>query len=581
MSSTLIPDGTERNENHRPFRIMGVPIAAVGCALVLLAAILVAHPHAEVGISDDFSYIRSAQLLAQTGHIAYNGGATAILGWQLYLAALFIKLFGFSFTTTRASIVFVSVATTFLCQRSFVRAGINEWNASIATLTLMMSPLLMPLEATFMTDVPGLFAIVICLYACLRAVQVERVVSTIAWIGFAGLSNVVFGSVRQIAWLGALVMVPSAVWILRRNRRVVLAGIGFWILSVTLIFAINHWFQLQPYSLYEPLSRGPVSPHVIKQLIVQMIRACFDVVLVLLPVLLMFLPALRRKRYPWAVYLIGIVFIFYGLRMWQIHNLEALAAPYLGGVSPFASLLRLRPFLTIVVVLCILALLTAILMSREKFGPASAHIPSSSDQMVTALILPFTIAYIALISPRAGFESIWDRYLLPLLFVVVIFIVRFYQQRFQPRLPKASLVLTICVAVYATASLHDVFAMYGARGAAVNEVLAKGVPATSVSGGWDYDGWTELQQSSYIVDPRMRIPPGVTLPKPTHYGLTDCRAFYCGMFPHVVPYYTISFRPDPSIGNTFAPVDYRTWISSPRTIYVVRFPDRSIDGHVP
>jgi hypothetical protein len=246
MSSSLLPNGAETNESHQSFRLMGVPIAAVGCAVALLVAILVARPYAEVGISDDFSYVRSAQVLAQTGHIAYNGGATATLGWQLYLAALFIKLFGFSFATTRASIMFVSVVTAFLCQRSFVRAGINEWNASIAAVTLMMSPLLMPLEVTFMTDVPGLFAIVVCLYACLRAIQTERTVWTIAWVGFAALSNVVLGSTRQIAWLGVLVMVPSALWILRRNRRVVLAGVGFWVLSGAFILAINHRFSQQP-----------------------------------------------------------------------------------------------------------------------------------------------------------------------------------------------------------------------------------------------------------------------------------------------------------------------------------------------
>jgi hypothetical protein len=581
MSSSLLPDGAESNGGNQSFRLMGVPVVAAGCALALLAAILIAHPYAEVGISDDFSYVRSAQVLAQTGHIAYNGGTTAILGWQLYLAALLIKLFGFSFTTTRASIMFVSVVTAFLCQRSFVRAGINEWNASIVTLTLMMSPLLMPLEVTFMSDVPGLFAIIVCLYACLRAIQTERTASTIAWIGFAALSNVVLGSTRQIAWLGVLVMVPSALWILRRNRRVVLAGLGFWALSGALIFAINHWFHQQPYSLSEPIIRGAMTPHAAKQFTVQMVRICFELVLVLLPVLLMFLPAIRRKRHPWAVYLIGIVFILYGLRMWQIRNLEALFAPYLSGVSPFRSLSSVRAVLTIAVVLCLLALLTAILTCREKSGPTGAYTPATSDRTIAVLTLPFTIAYIALISSWAMFDSVWDRYLLPLLFVAIIFVIRLYQQRFRNRLPVAALVLAICFGAYATASLHDVMAMYRARGAAVSEVLANGIPATSVSGGWDYDGWTELQNSSHIIDPRMRVPPGFILPKPTHYGLADCKPFYCGMFPHVVPYYTISFRPDPSIGNAFGPVDYRTWFRSPGTIYVVRFPDRSIDGHVP
>ena len=160
-----------------------------------------------------------------------RGGLSPIIGWQLYLAAIFIKLFGFSFTTTRASIMFVAVVTAYLCQRTLVRAGINEWNASIGTLTLMLSPLVMPLEVTYMTDIPGLFAIILCLYACLRGIQSGTSRGAIAWIGFAALSNVVFGSARQIAWLGALVMVPSALWILRGRRGVLVSGIQLWIVA--------------------------------------------------------------------------------------------------------------------------------------------------------------------------------------------------------------------------------------------------------------------------------------------------------------------------------------------------------------
>lgn len=54
-----------------------------------------------MSLNDDWSYIWSARLLAETGHIQYNGWATAMLGWQLYLGALFIKIFGFSFSIVR------------------------------------------------------------------------------------------------------------------------------------------------------------------------------------------------------------------------------------------------------------------------------------------------------------------------------------------------------------------------------------------------------------------------------------------------------------------------------------------------
>src|SRR5438270_12137274 len=87
------------------------------CMLALLLGVLIAHPVAETGVSDDWSYIWSAKVLAETGHLTYNGWATAMLGWQVYIGALFIKLFGFSFTATRASVMIVSLLCAALIQR--------------------------------------------------------------------------------------------------------------------------------------------------------------------------------------------------------------------------------------------------------------------------------------------------------------------------------------------------------------------------------------------------------------------------------------------------------------------------------
>src|SRR5271168_2082145 len=69
------------------------------CVLILLTCSLIAHPVAEIGMNDDGPYVWSARVLAQTGHIVYNGWATAMLGWQLFLGGLFIHVFGPSFTS--------------------------------------------------------------------------------------------------------------------------------------------------------------------------------------------------------------------------------------------------------------------------------------------------------------------------------------------------------------------------------------------------------------------------------------------------------------------------------------------------
>ncbi len=183
--------------------------SAVVCAATLLVCYFVIQPYAEIGFADDWSYIKTAQLLAQTGHIVYNGWASPMLGWQLYFGALFIKLFGFSFTVVRFCTVIEAMATAFLLQRTFVRAGLNSWNATLTTMTFVLSALYLPLAFTFLTDISGVLCIVACLYMCLRAVQAQSERSAMIWISLTALVNAVGGTARQIVWLGVLVMVPS------------------------------------------------------------------------------------------------------------------------------------------------------------------------------------------------------------------------------------------------------------------------------------------------------------------------------------------------------------------------------------
>jgi hypothetical protein len=146
-------------------------LPAILCALIPVFCAALTRPFAETGICDDWSYIKTVQLLAQSGHIVYNGWATAMLGWQLYLGALFVKLFGFSFTAVRLSTLVVATATAYLLQRTFVRAGIRQWNATLATMTFVLSPMFLALEFGFMSDISGVFCTVLCLYMCLRALE--------------------------------------------------------------------------------------------------------------------------------------------------------------------------------------------------------------------------------------------------------------------------------------------------------------------------------------------------------------------------------------------------------------------------
>jgi hypothetical protein len=221
-----------------------------------------------------------------------------MLGWQLFLGALLDKLFGPSFTAIRASTLLIALITAFLTQRTLVRAGINSRNATTGTLALVLSPIFLPFAVSFMSDVGGLFCVVLYTYACLRALQAHNNRAVIAWLAFAALSNALGGTVRQIAWLGVLVMFPCAVWLLRSRRHVLVAGALLYAISLLIIFGSNHWFQEQPHFVAIPLILRRPDTHHLKLFAVYFLSFFLSGALILLPILIAFESAIsfRNRR---------------------------------------------------------------------------------------------------------------------------------------------------------------------------------------------------------------------------------------------------------------------------------------------
>jgi hypothetical protein len=496
-------------------------IPALFCALAVLLCELISRPYANMGIGDDWSYILTAQKLAATGHIVYVGWAGAMLVWQLYLGAAFIKLFGFSFTTVRMSTLLVAMALAFFLQRIMVRANISERNATIGTLALVLSPLYLILSVTFESDIQGLFAIVICLYGCLRALQAATSRATIAWLCFAVLTNAICGTSRQVAWLGILVMVPSALWLLRAQRRVLLAGAAATLAGALFIFSCMHWFSLQPYHTQAPL----VSAFPVARILSQFIHFFLDVPFLLLPIVALFLPEIRKSR-PRVLMIISAVSLAYA---WlAIHPGGYLLEPTLGdwvtvrggygylakGEAPIFLHTGVRVLLTVASYGGLVGLIASFFHSRG-IPPVVGPSPVLSWKQLGVLLGPFTIAYTLLLIFRAvTIFGLFDRYTLELLVVALICLVRFYQDRIQPRLPLASVLLVGLMAIYGIAVTHNMFALYRARVAIAAELRAAGVPDTSVDNGWEYNNLAELQHADHINNPEIEVPVHAYIPTP-------------------------------------------------------------------
>jgi hypothetical protein len=131
-----------------------------------------------------------------------------------------------------------------------------------------------------------------------------------------------------------------------------------------------------------------------------------------------------------------------------------------------------------------------------------SHMPT---EMLRYLFGPFTVAYCLLLAIR---EVTYDRYLLPLLFVGLVFPLQLYQKMSDDHLPLVTCILIVLFALFGVACMHDNFVMNRARLSATKELLQAGIPRREIRAGFEYDAWTELELSGYVNDETIRLPVG-------------------------------------------------------------------------
>jgi hypothetical protein len=541
-----------------------------------------------MGQCDDFAYVRSARTLAETGHIIYYGWASAMLGWQLALGALFIKLFGFSFTAAYASVLLVALATAFFLQRSFVHLGLNETNAAFATLTLVLSPLFIPLSFSFMSDIPGFFAIVLCLYLCLRAIHARLSSQASAWLIAAAISSAILGTARQTGWLGLIVIVPSACWLLRRRRLPFVLLAVIWLLCLGFVFIALHWFGRQMYATVETVRGVHFDFESAFNTAVLSFCVMLEVAFFLSPILIAFIFPFARQNKRLAYLSLAGAIAFFACFLLRPHSywVGVFLAPALTNAGNYVTSrgivdlpeIGLRPVLiqpwvrVIISVVCYLAALAflVVLLRRNRRPPVPAFpVPTFKEQrsllswrQIFILLGPFALAYCTFLFFRVLTGSVFDRYLLPLFMFLAVVAMRFYQDRINPKLPRTCYAVLLVFATWAIAATHDMFAEDRARLAAIEQFRAAGLPRTAFYGGFPYDGWTQIDAQGYVDVDDIRTPTGIHRLSEARRKYKPCDYFHARFFPAIRPQYVLSYD-NYSCGDSqdrFAPVPYRLWL---------------------
>jgi hypothetical protein len=551
---------------------------ALLCALVVGGCILAVSPFSGVPFSDDFSYSRTALDFALTGRLMYNGWAAPLLGWQAVWGALFVKLFGFSFNVLRLSLLPFAMATAYLFHRILIGFGIGRRNAIFGTFSLCLSPLFLLLSTSFMTDVTGLFVVVLCFYMCQRAMFSTGHRAAIAWLVSAALINLAGGTVRQTSWLGALVVVPCTAWFLRRRPNVLAAGIATLVLSLGVVEACMHWANEQPYFQREPIFIHPFGISQIEHAFLQLVRAGLCLDLVLFPLVSAWLPAAKglNRR---TVFGISCLLALLVLALPALHHRGLLGEwlmpwlqPILGnqGMEEPDGLLGAVPGLShparLVISILVVAVTTIVggvifELSTKSRAPGAA----TPDMLRAAswLVVPFSLVYLLLLVPRAGTFIIQDRYLLCIMPAGILLLLIAHQHWISAKVSNLGLTMLAVFCAYAIGGAHDFYAEMRSAEAAVQEIRDAGVPRTNISESFPSDAWEQLRISGHMNNPAMvlaesafdarpqpwKLPPGCTtyIPEQTE--------------PAIQPLYFVTWSETRCLlPSRFPPVRYRAWL---------------------
>ena len=549
----------------------------------MAAAVLISNPSANMPFIDDFSYIKSAIDFAHTGRFVYNGWAVEILGWLIPWGALFIKIFGFSFTGMRFSMLPLAMLAVFLFHQILRRFGVNAQNSVFGALTLGISPLFLPMAASFMTDVPGLLVILVCIYMCQRAVAAPSDRSALLWLCAATLVNVAGGTVRQIAWLGALVMVPSTAWLLRRRRGMKVAVVLLFLFAFGGVEACMRWFAHQPYSVPEHIIPGPIHARTIVHLGAQLFKSLLCLLLVVLPVCVAWFSTVRRLTRKTRRRIAGAmaVTLFAAMVLYMHDTLQGWLVPWLTYLIAGQSTLQgFRPdfvgLTTIKLTISFIVIMSAIVLfeewiawtreKRERSGVCQRR--WNEIQWILGL---FSLSYFLLLTPRGAFSIIQIRYLLGLVPGIIVALLFLYQERIGPKIPNLAIATLAVFAVFSIAGTHDFFSESRAVVQTVKTLQTSGISRYLIQAGFPDDGWAQIQHGGHINDPRIEIPAGAY--HYTGFNLTYPRPYtnwFGDLTPSVVArYFIVPEQLSGFTGTRFPPTHYTTWLPPfHRALYV-------------
>ncbi|MBI3518295.1 MAG: glycosyltransferase family 39 protein [Bacteroidetes bacterium] len=162
--------------------------------IIFLIVEVFINPIGEFCLNDDWAYAASVKEFLNSGTFDIGSWPAMTLLVHVLWGSFFVKVFGFSFTILRFSVLVLSFITLLVTQKLIFKLTNHQWYAFIISLLLLFNPLFLCLSNSYMTDVSFLCFFLLSIYFFYCFYEKEQMKYLIA--GFCASLLAVF--IRQL-----------------------------------------------------------------------------------------------------------------------------------------------------------------------------------------------------------------------------------------------------------------------------------------------------------------------------------------------------------------------------------------------
>ena len=458
--------------------------------IIWILALFIINPIGDFPLNDDWAYGWSVNKWLESGEFQIIDWPAMSLFSHVAWGTLWAKIFGFSFTTLRFSVILLAIFSIWICSLLFKGLEFSWGQQVIGLATFVFNPMYFYLSNTFMTDVSFLSFCILSIYGFWRYFSSEKWF----WWGIAIFFSILAILVRQLG-----ILIPIAFGVAMILRKPAIKNISVAISGILLTF-----FSLKGYLWWLENTTGlPASFVSIDSVISQLNPPIFwertkDLLgfyFIYLGGFLMPLWMITTKRFTNRIYLllflIGLPMLgFFLLPCWD--KLPLWNTIYDLGIGPMnlPDFIRGHTDMRVLsnwqnLLIKVLGYLGAILLLwNGVHGLSRIWQNRQSDAPVFYFrigILLFMGSFLMyLITDRYNF----DRYMLPL-FVFSFFL--FPKTEEKNIWPAVFILLPLLF--FTIGGTHDYLAWNKARWEALNELQGKGILPNEIDGGFEFNGW--------------------------------------------------------------------------------------------